>query len=136
MLHVCIYTYISGPYEKPDDSDESKKLSRGQRRRRKGKERIRKRKEFESSIIEAIEKKKSLALNGLFNDIKGLAKSLPKASAGSKKNTRKSMTSKQRHRVSPSELSVMKSVIKHPTFKSNPLSALKQHLLVSTTSTE
>lgn len=108
------------------------KLSRGQRRRRKGKDRIRKRANFEKEVLQAKEKQKSLEENGLFSNLEGLAKSLPSSDKGENGKT-KSMTSKQRHRVCTSEVSVMKKVILHPTFKSNPLSALKQHLLMSTT---
>jgi len=80
-------------------------------------------------VIANIEKKKSMALNGLFHDIKGLATSLPSSAGSNEKKKVKSMTNKQRHRVTPSELSVMKNVIKHPTFSANPLGSLKQHLL-------
>ena len=121
-----------GPYEanRTDADKKTTSLSRQQRKRRKGKERIRKRKEFEEAIVQNLEKKKSLALNGLFHDIKGLATSLPSAAASeSKKKKVKSMTNKQRHRATPSELSVMKNVIKHRAFAANPLGALKQHLL-------
>ena len=130
-MYKTITQFIqSGPYEnKPKEKSTTKTLSRQQRKRRKGKERIRKRREFEKNVIENIEKKKSMALNGLFHDIKGLATSLPSSAGSNEKKKVKSMTNKQRHRVTPSELSVMKNVIKHPTFTANPLGALKQHLL-------
>ena len=71
-----------------------------------------------------------MALNGLFHDIKGLAASLP--SFRLDRARRRSQIHGRTNRdmkVTPSELSVMKNVIKHPTFSANPLGALKQHLL-------
>ena len=103
-------------------------LSRGQRKRRKGKERIRKRAKFEREMLDQIAKERNTALYGKMSAMKGLLTSLPPNASKAKTSQPKHLTHKQRHRSRASEIAAMSSVLMHPAFKSNPLSAIKQHL--------
>lgn len=103
-------------------------LSRGQRRRRKGKERVRKRSKFEKEMLDQIAKERNISAHGKLTGMNSLMSYLPSDSKKTTKSEPKHLTHKQRHRSRVSEIAAMASVLMHPTFKSNPLSAIKQHL--------
>lgn len=113
-------------------SKEEPALSRGQRRRRKGKERLRKRAAFEKEIKSRNDREINLSTNGMFGELDALVSSLPNAEKTVTSSARRGMTHKQRHRSCASEVAEMAKVLRHSSFKASPLGAIKQHLEATT----